>query len=192
MYRQGDAAQLIYIAKSGEFEAVRTSRKFDSSVNSSGDKKLDFRMFIGPAISSKKAKLSENKMNKDLQPTLSDTKISLICQGQLFGVEDVLHGRDHTVTVKCVSNKAQVYSIPAAEFMQKIKRDERTQLMIREMSFNRDLKTRDKIRGAAILKKLEQAGQFSKFANQNLIEVYERQQEPKTSRYLSNLKSKGR
>jgi len=52
--------------------------------------------------------------------------ISTIGVGHLFGVEDVMQDRQYSVTVKCTSSTGVLYRISTAEFISKMKRDEKT------------------------------------------------------------------
>jgi hypothetical protein len=53
-------------------------------------------------------------------------RVTLIGSGQIFGEEDVTqekpaHSRKYTVSVKCISNKANVFMMKADDFLKKFK-----------------------------------------------------------------------
>lgn len=86
VYKQGEPANMVYIAQNGDFETVRqiTSYKIE---NDSLDNNIDFKKYIGPNI--KKNNYSVNRMRKDLVPKHEQVKVALINQGRIFGIEDV-------------------------------------------------------------------------------------------------------
>lgn len=112
MYKQGEPANMIYIAHQGEFESVRMLKSYISNINTI--EKLDFKKFIGPKTGNNFFKVY--KMKKDTIPKSQNLKISLINQGTVFGLEDIQAEREYSVTVKCHSPEATCYSISRLEF----------------------------------------------------------------------------
>ena len=51
-------------------------------------------------------------------------KMRNLGKGQLFGHEDVINKRNYTFEVKCISKTAELFSIKAAEFINRFSRDE--------------------------------------------------------------------
>jgi CRP-like cAMP-binding protein len=106
---------------------------------------------IGPEAS--KVVVSDNKMRKETMAKLTHTPINFLCVGQIFGIEDVVRSRNYTITVKCLTNNAQLYCITATEFLKNINRDEKTATLFRELVYHRDLSTFTKIKGAIEIKR---------------------------------------
>ena len=106
---------------------------------------------IGPEAS--KVVVSGNKMRKETMAKLTHTPINFLCVGQIFGIEDVVRSRNYTLTVKCLTNNAQLYCITATEFLKNINRDEKTATLFRELVYQRDLSTLTKIKGAVEIKR---------------------------------------
>lgn len=74
-------------------------------------------------------------------------KIAILCEGQMFGNEDVLRGRNYTTTVRCLSTKgAQLYCIKAEEYNFRMSRDDKTWKMQNSLIQEHDAKTVSKIR----------------------------------------------
>ena len=146
---------MIYLAHNGEFEAIRHKKSFKMTNNLQSEEHTnEYKKFIGPL---KPTNLSQtiNKMRKDTIAKFSEIRIALFCSGQIFGIEDVLQSRPHTVTVKCLTNDASLYSIPAQEFFHVIRRDDKTQSLVREVSFLKDISTIGKIKGSQKFRKIE-------------------------------------
>jgi hypothetical protein len=53
-----------------------------------------------------------------------DIRVSTCHIGQIIGFEDILKGRHHTTTLKCISTEGSLYIIKKEEFCHKLKRDE--------------------------------------------------------------------
>jgi hypothetical protein len=106
---------------------------------------------IGPEAS--KVVVSDNKMRKETITKLTHTPINFLCVGQIFGIEDVVRSRNYTLTVKCLTNNAQLYCITATEFLKNINRDEKTANLFRELVYQKDLSTLTKIKGAIEIKR---------------------------------------
>lgn len=66
-------------------------------------------------------------------------------QGQIFGHEDVIHNREHTTTVKCLSQEATLFFINRNEFINKFSRDERTWKMLADLGLQMDTKVKKKL-----------------------------------------------
>lgn len=56
----------------------------------------------------------------------------------MLGQEDVVNMREHTTTVKCISNEGSLFVIPADEFIARLSRDKKTWKMIIEYSLEKD------------------------------------------------------
>jgi len=106
---------------------------------------------IGPEAS--KVVVSDNKIRKETIAKLTHTPINFLCVGQIFGIEDVVRSRNYTLTVKCLTNNAQLYCITATEFLKNINRDEKTTTLFRELVYHKDLSTLTKIKGAIEIKR---------------------------------------
>jgi len=68
--------------------------------------------------------MSSKKPTNRLQ--IETFRVTLIGSGQIFGEEDVTqerpsHSRKYTVSVKCISNKANVFMMKADDFLKKFK-----------------------------------------------------------------------
>jgi len=68
--------------------------------------------------------MSTKKPNNRLQ--IETFRVTLIGSGQIFGEEDVTQerlgaSRKYTVSVKCISNKANVFMMRADDFLKKFK-----------------------------------------------------------------------
>ena len=68
--------------------------------------------------------MSTKKPNNRLQ--IETFRVTLIGSGQIFGEEDVTQerlgtSRKYTVSVKCISNKANVFMMKADDFLKKFK-----------------------------------------------------------------------
>lgn len=87
-----------------------------------------------------------------------NTPISTFGVGHLFGIEDIMQNRTYSVTVKCQSSTGSLYRIERSEFLSRMRRDETTYNLIKEICLNKDKETYDKIRGADIIKRLENQG----------------------------------
>ena len=55
----------------------------------------------------------------------NDVRISHVSKGEIIGLEDVFFDRLRTCTVRCVSQKGELYKIKSEEFISKIKKDSR-------------------------------------------------------------------
>lgn len=95
-----------------------------------------------------------NKSQNKVKTTKYETqkiRISQICVGQIFGVEDIVNGRPATSTTTCISNKAVVYAIKADEFLSKMctSNNEKTWEMIIKTVLRKDIQTKQKIQNSA-------------------------------------------
>jgi hypothetical protein len=70
----------------------------------------------------------------------------------------VLNQRNFTTTARCTSATATVYTLKTDDFFFWVGKNERTMRMMNEMFFQRDSDTKQKIRKAAFIKKLETTG----------------------------------
>lgn len=89
-------------------------------------------------------------------------KMSVLCAGQIFGQEDVLHGRNHTTTVRCLSVDSQVFAIKAEEFNARMRRDDRTWRLLLSDSQSKDNSTLGKIRKNILTEKARYASPMTK------------------------------
>jgi len=48
-------------------------------------------------------------------------KLAIKARGNIFGEDDAILGRNHFVTVRCLTTKGSLYCIKAAEFLRKFK-----------------------------------------------------------------------
>ena len=63
---------------------------------------------------------------KTLKPLIETFRVALVGKGQLFGEEDVIKefegpARKYTASVKCISNKGDIFCIKYDEFLRKFK-----------------------------------------------------------------------
>jgi len=68
----------------------------------------------------------------------------------MFGDEDVINSRPHTVTARCLTTTAVLYCIKAEEFLIKFGRDDKTWKMIVKRICQKDLETKSKIKMAIV------------------------------------------
>ena len=68
-------------------------------------------------------------------------KISLACQGNFIGAEDVINHRDYTTTVTCKSYNATLYTLKSEDFFFWFSKNDKTMEMVKNMSTNKDTKT---------------------------------------------------
>jgi CRP-like cAMP-binding protein len=152
VYRQGDPSKFIYVVLHGNFEVIRRKR-VRTKVQPVG---IDPRRMIGPNIDdiTKQRQLKTGKTSI----LASDIPIAVLTDGQIFGQEDVINEREHTTSVKCLTNDGSLYVLPAFSFFQKLSRDEKTWNMIVGLSLNKDKSTKRQIKEATFVKGQERKG----------------------------------
>ena len=100
---------------------------------------------LGPSIALKSIGITSNP--RDFKtPRNFNVKLSLLCQGQMFGDEDIANNRCYTTSVKCISTHASLYCIKAEEFLNLFGKDQRTWKMVVDRVMQKDDSTKHKIR----------------------------------------------
>ena len=114
---------------------------------------------LGPQRSGGGTTKATRNMSKDTgKVKQTNIKLALASSGQFLGAEDVLNQRNFTTTARCTSATATVYTLKTDDFFFWVGKNERTMRMMNEMFFQRDSDTKQKIRKAAFIKKLETTG----------------------------------
>lgn len=115
VFSEKDTPEHVYIVQNGEFEVSKMKLK---RVKQSNERKL--KALIGPAKQS-----SHQAIDEGYHWSKKSIRISLYCRGQIFGHEDVIPGRTHRTTVRCLSQDGALFVIHKDEFISKFHRDER-------------------------------------------------------------------
>lgn len=79
----------------------------------------------------------------------------MVCQGNLIGAEDVINNRNYSTTIKCTTTKGSLYTLKTEDFHFWISKNERTMKIMREMSLEKDLQIKLKIKKMGKIRKLE-------------------------------------
>ena len=123
------------------------------------DDQSSLLQMLGPQSSGGGTTKATRNMSKDTGKVKStNIKLALASSGQFLGAEDVLNQRNFTTTARCTSAIATVYTLKTDDFFFWVGKNERTMRMMNEMFFQRDSDTKQKIRKAAFIKKLETTG----------------------------------
>jgi len=88
-----------------------------------------------------------NKTANKIKPTNFEflrIRLAQICEGQIFGEEDVVNGRPATSSITCLSTKATLYASNADEFLAKMctTNNEKTWDMIVKTVLRKDIQTK--------------------------------------------------
>ncbi|CDW81071.1 UNKNOWN [Stylonychia lemnae] len=169
VYREGDASEMVYIIKSGEFEV--TKRFVKQTV-----REIDVTSYIGPKANQK----NEQELNLNSETTEDDSydkvvkngrdksqkgskhqvpqiqlasrlrntetfKILLLGPGQMFGEDDVVHERPYSQTIICRSNTGLTFAMRANEFFRKLKSNEECWKIILNQVLQKDNQMRSRM-----------------------------------------------
>lgn len=204
IYRQGAAANFLYIVYSGEFQILRSQKKrqqkldtveVDRSMRNQDEKLANTKsLYQGPfhdkqssptKVQGKKfTRMSNgnaNQLNKSspANSLLSTTfPIKIAGKGELLGWEDILEGRRRTSSARCVSMTGTIFKIDAKIFMECIFKDDEMKEQMRKMLIERDYVTIKKIRQFNDLQKTMSENTSQK--NLLDLEVQESQNSPGT------------
>jgi CRP-like cAMP-binding protein len=157
LFTQGDPAEFITIICEGEFELTRRKNKLVRLGDE--DDQSSLLQMLGPQIPGGGTTRATRNMSKEKgKVQATNIKLALASSGQFLGAEDVLNQRNFTTTARCTSTTATVYTLKTDDFFFWVGKNERTMCMMNEMFFKRDSDTKQKIRKAAVIKKMEMTG----------------------------------
>ena len=123
VYSEKDDTEYVFIVQRGEFEVSKLKLKRFKQAN---EQKL--KQMIGP-----ERQTCNQVKDEGFQWSKKHIRISLYCSGQIFGHEDVIAGRCHRTTVKCLSQNGALYLIHKDEFVSKFCRDDRIWKMLTKL-----------------------------------------------------------
>ena len=78
-----------------------------------------------------------------------EMRIAIVTRGQILGFNDIIKQKNHTATLKCITNTGSLYAVNAQEFLFKIQRDKSTWLEMVDYFNSKDKQTKSKIKDSA-------------------------------------------
>lgn len=155
---QGEKPTHLYIIMEGDFEIMRKKKsQFVLMDPTSTDKiatgkhitQQKVSEYLGPRsyLRAPEVKVehfsiakvqTNNTLRHGPRGQAAQVRIMIASQGHIFGQDDILNDRDHTISVRCISKKGKLFVMKAEDFLKSIKKDSQALVL-----FDRIVKDRD-------------------------------------------------
>lgn len=153
----------VYVVKEGEFETLRVRKNQYKLIDPIGTSLLggldddQITKHIGPrslnfkphkryeSVKVKNGAKPNNTLYRGQRGQAGEMMMNIVCPGQLIGWDDVTRERVSTKSMRCISNKGTLITLPSKLFLRLYNTDKELKKEVRDQTIRRDAQTLCKI-----------------------------------------------